>query len=340
MEHTYASAGVDIHRAEAFVDRLKISARRPGHDKLWRACGGYASVVPLSDTLAIALTTDGVGTKLLVAAQLDDYSTIGIDLVAMCVNDLICVGAQPLSFLDYYATPKLIDRHADEIIAGITQGCDQAGVLLVGGETAELPDLYAEKHFDLAGFAMGTVSKNQLLTGDNIIAGDAVIGIASSGIHSNGFSLARKVVPREHWQQLLVPTKIYVKPMVQLLTDASLGIKGAAHITGGGWRNLFRLNNNVGYTISDPLPQQEIFSILGQSVPESELFTTFNMGMGLAVVAAKQSVETIVAVFSQHGCIARQVGLVNAQKGVMEVHRDSSKSNLLTISNQLRKGRE
>jgi len=339
MEHTYASAGVDIHKAEAFVDRLKLSARRPGHDQLWRAAGGYASVVPLTETLAVALTTDGVGTKLLVASELDDYSTIGIDLVAMCVNDLICVGAQPLSFLDYYATPKLIDRHADAIIAGITQGCDQAGILLVGGETAELPDLYAQNHFDLAGFAMGTVSKNQLLTADNIAPGDAVIGIASSGIHSNGFSLARKVVPRGHWQQLLVPTKIYVKPMVQLLADATVGIKGAAHITGGGWRNLFRLNDNVGYSITDPLPQPEIFSILGEHVSTTELFTTFNMGMGLAVVAPETAVETIIKVFQQHGCIAQKVGCVSDRKGIMEVHADSdtAKSKVLTISKQLGK---
>jgi len=339
MEHTYASAGVDIHKAEAFVGRLKQAALRSDHKKLWRGAGGYASVVPVSEELAVALTTDGVGTKLLVAAELDDYNTIGIDLVAMCVNDLICVGAQPMSFLDYYATPKLNDREADAIISGIISGCDQAETLLVGGETAELPDLYSEKHFDLAGFAMGTVSRAQLLTGDSITAGDVVIGVASSGIHSNGFSLARKVVPKDKWNQLLVPTRIYVRPMKKLLAAGNSGIKGAAHITGGGWRNLFRLNDNVGFVIDNPLPEPAIFEFMADQVAETELFTTFNMGMGFAVIAAAASAPAISETFVKNGMAAQQVGTVTADKGIMKVTRKGAwdSINIITISNELKK---
>src|SRR5262249_43029321 len=153
-----------------FVDRLKVSARRPGHEQLWKGCGGYASIVPVNQDTAVALTTDGVGTKLLTAIEAGKLDTVGIDLVAMCANDLICVGAAPSSFLDYYATPRLDDNQADNIINGIVEGCDRAGILLVGGETAELPGLYAEQHFDLAGFATGLVTSQTLLTGENIKA--------------------------------------------------------------------------------------------------------------------------------------------------------------------------
>ena len=175
--NTYSAAGVNIEKAERFVDRLKSKARRAEHAGLWKAAGGYAAVVPIDHDLGMALTTDGVGTKLLLAIELNKLGTIGIDLVAMCANDLICVGATPTSFLDYFATPKLDDAQADAIIEGIVEGCDQAGMLLVGGETAELPGLYAEKHFDLAGFAAGTVNKQNLITGDGIAPGNIVIGV-------------------------------------------------------------------------------------------------------------------------------------------------------------------
>ncbi|HEY9676888.1 MAG TPA: phosphoribosylformylglycinamidine cyclo-ligase [Drouetiella sp.] len=319
MENTYAAAGVDVLKAEAFVGRLKKVAKRPGHEKLWAGAGGYASVVPISDSQAVALTTDGVGTKLLIAAELNKLDTIGIDLVAMCANDLVCVGAKPLSFLDYYATPKLIDRDADEIITGIAEGCDQAGILLVGGETAELPDLYAEKHFDLAGFAMGMVSKTELITGADITPGDVLIGVGSSGIHSNGFSLARKVIAKDKWDMLLAPTLIYVKPVVELFNAGTPKIKGIAHITGGGWRNLFRLKDGVGFTIDNPLPEPPIYSELRKHVAQEELFKTFNMGMGLVVIVKKTDADSVIKTFTNHKFQAQLVGQVTDQNDKLSV---------------------
>lgn len=325
MENTYAAAGVDVLKAEAFVGRLKKISRRPGHEKLWAGAGGYASVVPISDAQAVALTTDGVGTKLLLAVELDKLDTIGIDLVAMCANDLICVGAAPLSFLDYYATSKLVDSYADDIIKGIANGCDQAGMLLVGGETAEVPDLYQDKHFDLAGFAMGLVNKKDLITGSAIVQGDVIIGVASSGIHSNGFSLARKVMPKSKWEELLAPTLIYVKPVVDLFGDESIQLKGLAHITGGGWRNLFRLKNGIGFSIDNPLPEPAIYSELRKHVAQEELFKTFNMGMGLAVIVDKSQAAPVIDTFTKHNFKAQLVGQVTNQGDKLSVECNGTK---------------
>lgn len=330
MENTYAAAGVDVIKAEKFVGRLKKISRRPGHEKLWAGAGGYASVVPISETQAVALTTDGVGTKLLIASELDKLDTIGIDLVAMCANDLICVGAPPLSFLDYYATSKLVDNYADDIIKGIAEGCDQADMLLVGGETAEVPDLYQDKHFDLAGFAMGIVSKKELITGKEITPGDVVIGVASSGIHSNGFSLARKVVPRSKWEELLAPTRIYVKPVVELFGKTEIKLKGIAHITGGGWRNLFRLKEGVGFSIDKRLPEPAIYAELRKHVAEEELFKTFNMGMGLAVIVEKSHAAPVIETFTKHNFQAQLVGQVTDQGDKLSVDCNGTK---LTIAN-------
>jgi len=325
MENTYAAAGVDVLKAEAFVGRLKKISRRPGHEKLWAGAGGYASVVPISDSQAVALTTDGVGTKLLLAVELDKLNTIGIDLVAMCANDLICVGAPPLSFLDYYATSKLVDSYADDIIKGIADGCDQAGMLLVGGETAEVPDLYQDKHFDLAGFAMGLVNKKDLITGKDIAPGDVIIGVASSGIHSNGFSLARKVVPKSKWEELLAPTLIYVKPVVDLFGKSEIKLKGLAHITGGGWRNLFRLKEGVGFSIDNPLPEPAIYAELRKHVAQEELFKTFNMGMGLAVIVDKSQAAPVIETFTKHNFKAQLVGQVTDQGDKLSVECNGTK---------------
>lgn len=318
--NTYAAAGVNIEQAERFVDRLKSRAKRPEHQQLWKGAGGYASVVPIDDELAMALTTDGVGTKLLVALEFDQLKTIGIDLVAMCANDLVCVGATPLSFLDYYATPKLDDKQADAIIDGIVEGCDQAGILLVGGETAELPGLYAEKHFDLAGFAAGRVRKSELLTGEDITPGDTVIGVASTGIHSNGLSLARKVFLEGNpfREKLLVPTAIYVKPVVQVLQRFPQSARGIAHITGGGWRNLLRLNDNIGFDITNPLPLPPILKEMMKHVAVEEMYKTFNMGMGMALTV-KSGASEIIEIFAQHGWTAQVVGTVTDRKSVVEI---------------------
>lgn len=308
---TYASAGVDIERAESFVARLKLKAKRAGHKEMWQGAGGYASVYPMSKDTAVAVTTDGVGTKLLVAHELKNHKTIGIDLVAMVANDLICVGATPTMFLDYFAVGKLQDEMADDIIEGIIEGCDRAGMFLAGGETAELPGLYAGEHYDLAGFAVGHVTKDELLTGDEVQPGQSLVGVGSSGVHSNGLSLARKALANEPelFAQLLEPTSIYVKPAVELLKKKKL-ITGIAHITGGGWRNLFRLNWKCGFEITNPLPVPEVLMHIAKQVQLDEMYRTFNMGMGLGVIVSGDP-QIVVDTFNAAGLPAQVLGTVN-----------------------------
>lgn len=318
-KYTYAASGVDISRAESFVERLKANAQRAGHERLWSGSGGYAAVYPVAGDRGIAVTTDGVGTKVLVASQLNRHDTIGIDLVAMCANDLICVGAQPTLFLDYYATGKLDAQQADALLSGIINGCDQAGMILVGGETAEMPDLYTDSHYDLAGFAIGEVSQSRLLTGQRLEPGQKLIGIASSGIHSNGLSLARKVLAgdRAALEQLLVPTLIYARPICELLQTHE-HITGIAHITGGGWRNLLRLNKNVGFHINDPLPVPPILEEISQFVDKDEMYKTFNMGMGLCLTLS-DNWQQAVSSLEKAGLKAKLVGTVTDQSGQVSV---------------------
>lgn len=315
---TYAEAGVDIHKAEAFVTRLKHSAHRDGHKRLWRGAGGYASVYPTSDGQAVALTTDGVGTKLLLALEQNKFDTIGIDLVAMCANDLLCVGARPVAFLDYYATGKLDENVSDALLAGIIDGCDQAGMLLVGGETAELPDLYDKGHFDLAGFAMGTVSRESLITGEHIKPGDKLIGVGSSGIHSNGLSLARKLIGSDNplRKELLVPTQIYCKPFVRLLERLPGAIRGVAHITGGGWTNITRPNVTVGYVLENHMPVPTVMEEMAKNVSATEMYKTFNMGMGLCIMTQDKDVDDVLKTIAECDLPAMVVGEVVKKPGL------------------------
>jgi len=309
-KQTYAQAGVDILKADRFVDRLKKLARRKEHEAMWPAAGGYAAVYPSYNNTGIAVTTDGVGTKLLVAHKLKKFDTIGIDLVAMCANDLICVGATPNIFLDYFAVGKL-DETADAVMEGIVAGCDQTGMLLVGGETAEMPGVYEHGHFDLAGFAVGQVRREELLSGENIKPGQKLIGVASSGIHSNGLSLARRVLPDndETYNALLVPTLLYVKAVMEVLEKHRGNVKGIVHITGGGWTNLFRLNDKVGFAIQDCLEIPAILQAIGKHVAEEEMYKTFNMGMGLALITDGAEAE-IVEIFKKHQMKAKIAGHV------------------------------
>lgn len=311
---TYAQAGVDVEKADRFVHRLKALAVRPEHGQLWSVPSGYAALYPTGPDSAVACTTDGVGTKLLVALALNKFDTVGIDLVAMCANDLICVGATPGCFLDYFATGKVEDHQADEIIKGIIEGCDQAGMILAGGETAEMPDLYHGNHFDLAGFAVGNVSRKALIDGSRVVAGDVIIGVASSGIHSNGLSLARKVLAAdsEMYRELLTPTKIYCRPAAAIFERYAGAVKGMAHITGGGWTNIGRINKTVGYEIKNSLPVPAIFDALFEHVgSKSEMYHTFNMGMGLVLVSAAADADKIVETFDQAGFSAAHVGVVS-----------------------------
>ncbi len=333
---TYAQAGVDVEKADRFVHRLKASAARPEHAKLWKVPSGYAAIYPTSKDSAVACTTDGVGTKLLVAMALGKFDTIGIDLVAMCANDLICVGATPGAFLDYFATGKVEDLKADEIIKGIIEGCDQAGMILAGGETAEMPDLYQGEHFDLAGFAVGTVTRDCLIDGLGVKPGDAIIGVASSGIHSNGFSLVRHLIGRDSpvFKELLTPTKIYCRPAVEIFAKYPDAIKGIAHITGGGWTNIGRINKNVGYEIDKPLQASEIFSHLFAHVQDvGEMYRTFNMGMGLTIVCDADDVQNIVQAFVQAGHGAARIGTVcDKFRGIKVMEGISGRSGSLDLA--------
>ncbi|PZM82416.1 MAG: phosphoribosylformylglycinamidine cyclo-ligase [Candidatus Melainabacteria bacterium] len=317
---TYAQAGVDVLKAEAFVTRLKRLSKRADHQQMWPAAGGYAAVYPVDERTAMALTTDGVGTKLLIALELKQLSTIGIDLVAMCANDLVCVGARPVAFLDYYAVGKLVDEDADQIMQGIVEGCDQAGLLLVGGETAEMPDLYKGGHFDMAGFAVGLVNKDKLITGERIKKGQQVIGIASSGIHSNGLSLASKLVGDDKGlkEKLLTPTLIYTKPVNEILDKKPESITGVTHITGGGWRNMLRLSKNAGYKLHSLLPVPEIFEHLGRNIEPDEMYKTFNMGMGMTITTDGDA-DMIIKTFTEHGFTAKVVGEVTDSRGELVI---------------------
>jgi len=311
---SYEQAGVDVAKGDRFVERLKTLAKRAGHEKLLRGAGGYAAVYPVTADRCIALTTDGVGTKVLLAHQFGEHHGVGIDLVAMCANDLICVGAKPTLFLDYYATGKLNIEMGLALIEGIVDGCDQAGMILAGGETAEMPDVYEGSHYDLAGFAIGELARQELITGEAIQPGQKLIGVASSGIHSNGLSLARKILTdTADLQELLTPTRIYVKPVLEILKQFPGSITGMAHITGGGLRNLFRLNPNVGYEITDAMPILPIFKkMLSAGVPIEEAYKTFNMGMGLCLMVQSHGTE-VISHLNHAGFSAKLVGEVTDQ---------------------------
>ncbi len=314
---TYADAGVDIDAGEMLVDAIKPlakSTRRPGAEA---SLGGFGALFDLKaagfeDPLIVA-TTDGVGTKLKIAIETGRHDGVGVDLVAMCVNDLLAQGAEPLLFLDYYATGKLEIDAAKRVVAGIAEGCRQAGCALVGGETAEMPGMYSGGDYDLAGFSLGAVERGHALPYlDRQFAGDIIIGLASSGPHSNGYSLIRKVVEKSglSWgddapfakdrslaQALMEPTKIYVKPVLPLM-KASL-IKGAAHITGGG------LIENPPRCIAEGLsaqfdwnawPVPPVFEWLGQvgGISDHELRRTFNCGVGFILIVSPENAEPVL----------------------------------------------
>jgi phosphoribosylformylglycinamidine cyclo-ligase len=298
---TYEAAGVSVEAGDAFAKRIKSLTGADTRKALLPALGGYAAVYPINDTQCVAVTTDGVGTKVLLADEFKTANTIGIDLVAMCANDLICVGATPTLFLDYFATGKLNPETGMNIIDGIVHGCRDTGMLLVGGETAEMPDVYAPGHFDLAGFAVGLVNRDDIITGDNARPGDIIIGLSASGVHSNGLSLARKVLSStEDRLELLTPTALYVAPVLAALTSHRASITGLANITGGGWRNMARINPNIGFHIDAPLPVPSIFNrIAAAGVSTQVMYETFNMGVGFIItVDTPESAEAIVSLIN------------------------------------------
>lgn len=333
---TYAESGVDIDAGNALVDAIKPLAKatqRPGADI---ALGGFGGLFDLAragydDPILIA-ATDGVGTKLKIAIETGILDTIGIDLVAMCVNDLVVQGGEPLFFLDYYATGKLDPLAGKRIIAGIAEGCRIAGAALIGGETAEMPGLYAGNDFDLAGFAVGAVERGKVLPRSDIGEGDRLLGLASAGIHSNGFSLVRRIVERAAvpfdapapfdtstalGAALLTPTRIYVKPLLEAIRTNG-GIKGLAHITGGG------LVENIPRILSDSLAARidlsrisipPVFNWLAEigAIDDTEMLRTFNCGVGMAIVADVSKADAIVHQLAAAGETVIDLGLIEAR---------------------------
>ena len=293
---TYKKAGVDIDAGDALVDRIK---------KKLPAIGDFAGLFPFPRGYKkpyLVGCTDGVGTKLKIAQDLDVHDTIGIDLVAMNVNDLVCGGARPLFFLDYFATGHLDVDTAEKVIGGMIEGCRQAGCALIGGETAEMPGFYKPEEYDLAGFAVGVVDESQRVRNDKIKPGDVLLGLPSSGVHSNGYSLVRVLFrgpDLKKWgKALLAPTKIYVKPVLNALQKHRGAIKGIAHITGGGLlenvpRFLPKNCDAVFHTASWPLP--EVFAEIRKrgNVSDIEMFRTFNMGLGLVLAVSREKAAAV-----------------------------------------------
>ena len=295
---TYKKAGVDINAGNALVDLIKKSAP-------W--IGGFSGFVELPKGYkepVLVGTTDGVGTKVNIAQAVGVHDTIGIDLVAMNVNDLICVGAKPLFFLDYFATGKLNVGTAHKVIQGIFKGCEMAGCRLLGGETAEMPGMYKPGEYDLAGFAVGVAEKSRVLSGKGTQAGDILLGLPSSGVHSNGYSLVRKLFKPAEVKRLkkilLAPTIIYVKKIMKLLSDAELGesVRGIAHITGGGFQDNIPRVIPKGFQIrvkKRSWPRPGIFDMIQQrsGLPDEEMYRTLNMGIGLVLIVDKRKADAV-----------------------------------------------
>jgi len=313
---TYRDAGVDIDAGDEFVNRIKPLVRSTFRQEVLTDLGGFGGLFGLQagkyKEPVLVSGTDGVGTKLKIAFMMDKHDSVGIDLVAMCVNDIAVSGAEPLFFLDYFATGKLSISKAQEVVAGIAEGCRQAGCALIGGETAEMPSFYPEGEYDLAGFAVGVVDRSKIIDGRHIAPGDLVLGLASSGLHSNGYSLARRVLfdqakltaasrlselDRSIGEVLLTPTRIYAKQILALLEQ--FPIKGIAHITGGGiTENLPRVcPKGVRARITrKSWPVPPIFDVIGRlgQVDRDEMYRVFNMGIGLILVVPRDSVAGVL----------------------------------------------
>lgn len=326
---SYRDAGVDIEAGNALVDRIKPHAaktRRPG---VMAGLGGFGSLfeLPLDRYKHPVLVsgTDGVGTKLRLAIESGIHNTIGIDLVAMCANDIAVLGAEPLFFLDYYATGKLDVDVAESVVSGIAEGCLQAGAALVGGETAEMPSMYEEGDYDLAGFCVGVVEKDGVIDGSKVAAGDKLIGLASSGPHSNGYSLIRKILERSGQslndqfdgstlgEKLLAPTRIYVKSLLEL--NNKLGIHALSHITGGGLlENIPRVlpEDKKAVIAADSWQRPAVFDWLQEqgNVEDKEMYRTFNNGIGMVVVVAAEDADTALSLLHGLGEEANLIGQI------------------------------
>lgn len=335
---TYANAGVDIKKIKSsqidtaeFLKQTFIN-RKGKVGKVLGEIGHYAGLIDIGNGSALALHTDGVGTKVIVAEMMNKFDTIGIDCVAMNVNDVICLGAEPISFLDYIALKKMNEDLVKEISKGLVSGANESSIAIVGGETAIMPDVIhgqGDKAFDLVGMVLGIVNKNRIITGNNIKLGDEIIGVESSGIHSNGLSLARNVLLSKYkledqlnldkslGEELLRPTKIYVKPVLDIINTIS--ISGLAHITGGGFSKLTRLSKGkVGFKLDNmpkPLP---IFNLIQKEgkIDNFEMYRTFNMGIGFCLIASSSEVDNIRKIFRKYNINSTKIGKIVKEPGV------------------------
>lgn len=333
---SYRDAGVDIDTGNALVEMIKPLARRTSRRGANAALGGFGGLFDLkaagfSDPILVA-ATDGVGTKLRIAIDCGQHNTVGIDLVAMCVNDLVVQGAEPLLFLDYFACGTLDAEIAKSVVSGIATGCRQAGCALIGGETAEMPGMYADKDYDLAGFAVGAVERGRLLTGEETTKNDVILGLESSGVHSNGYSLVRKIVENSGltWSAeapflpgapladcLMAPTRIYVKSCLSAMETG--GVHGFAHITGGGLlENLPRvMGNELAAEINlGSWREQPVFRWLADSggIAASEMHRTFNCGIGMAIIVDPDATTDIRRTLEAHGESVYEIGKVTTRK--------------------------
>jgi phosphoribosylformylglycinamidine cyclo-ligase len=331
---SYRDAGVDIDAGDQLVENIKPFAKRTMRPEVLSGIGGFGGLVEISKKFkepVLVSGTDGVGTKLKLAFELNRHDTVGIDLVAMSVNDILVQGAEPLFFLDYFACGKLDVPAATEVIKGIAYGCEQSGCALIGGETAEMPGMYPVGEYDLAGFAVGVVEKSKIITGERIKAGDVVLGLASNGAHSNGYSLVRKIIERSKPDLnvkfdgdrtladcIMAPTRLYVKPMLSLMQQ--LTVKGMAHITGGGiTENVPRVlpQNVVADIDSKTWTMPKLFHWLREqgNVEAQEMFRTFNCGIGMVVIVAAQDADAAIKHLQAAGEAVSRIGVIRTRNG-------------------------
>ncbi|HIR03604.1 MAG TPA: phosphoribosylformylglycinamidine cyclo-ligase [Candidatus Scatovicinus merdipullorum] len=341
FSESYKEAGVDVTAGYKAVELMKKHVAQTVTDGVLSGIGGFGglfapNIAGMQQPVLVS-GTDGVGTKLKLAFLLDKHDTIGIDCVAMCVNDVVCCGAQPLFFLDYLAVGKNIPEKVACIVSGVAEGCVQAGCALIGGETAEMPGFYPQEEYDLAGFCVGMVDRQNIIDGSSLQEGDVLVGISSSGVHSNGFSLVRKVLHIDettifsHYDQLdkplgetlLTPTKIYVKPLLALMQQVH--VKAVSHITGGGFYENIPRMLKAGLTArveKAAVPVLPIFDVIKKAgnISEHDMFNTFNMGIGMVVAVAKQDADKALRLLSQSGEKAYIIGeITQGEEGVLLV---------------------
>lgn len=337
---TYKDAGVDVEAGYKAVKLMKEHVAKTFDSNVIGDIGSFGGIYALNNFKemnepALVAGTDGVGTKLQLAFLMDKHDTVGQDCVAMCVNDIVCQGAKPLFFLDYIATGKLIPEKVAQVVKGISDGCLEAGCALIGGETAEMPGFYKEDEYDLAGFAVGIIDRSNIIDGSSIEEGDVLIGLESSGVHSNGYSLVRKLVVEEKnrlmdyeeslgmtvGEELLKPTRIYVRPILKAI--GKFNIKGIAHITGGGFiENIPRIlpEGLQARVIIGKWPIKPIFSLIKKwgAVDERQMYNTFNMGIGMVIACPEQDVDGLISFLSQEGYAAHMIGLIErGEEGVV-----------------------